>query len=54
MSHPRKPGEMGRAATAEMVISHYAQNTGFPRYPKVGPSCGTFPKLKWCKMNKLF
>lgn len=45
---------MGRAATAEMVISHYAQNTGFPRYPKVKHSYETFPKLKWRKMKKLF
>lgn len=37
---------MDRAAIVEMVISHYAQNTGFPCYPKVEHSYENFPKPK--------
>lgn len=52
MSHQREPGEMGRAATTEIVISHAVQNKGFPRYLKIEHSYETVPKLKWYKVKK--
>lgn len=51
-THQRKPGEMCRAATTEIVICHYVQIKGFSCYIKIEHSYETIPKLKLYKVKK--